>query len=33
MMCCATFLVSRDRVLSRPKAMWEKLLKYSYEVG
>jgi len=31
MMCCATFLVTRERILARPKAFWDLLLKYSYE--
>ncbi len=33
MMCCATFLVTRERILARPKAFWDLLLKYSYEVS
>ncbi len=30
--CCATFLVHRDRVLARPKAVWELLFHLAYEV-
>ena len=32
LICCATFLVSRERVLARPLKFWEILFKYSYEV-